>query len=742
MSSAAQQFFAFVMFPDRVAVVLWQRSGEKISILAQSGLIETETAQDKDLSLAIDTALDQMGDVGLGIKGALFVVPSSWVEGGDLSDKKKRFLKNLTHDLILDPLGYVVLTDTLLAHEASKSPKPLSGILVFDSNREWLLEDVRQGLAQPVEFVGKSQDHAADQAELASRLKKLGARPRALLIPLDARTQDNTEETLEATLATAVEIVRPEELVKIAVTVGGAEILDSLPTESTDHDTVASKDAIEEAAVAASVADDDFAPMDFNVAPVTEPEEVAPTPAAPSPTVWDVSPQDTSRVTERSPAGFIIHRSSQDTIEDELPEEGEEYDPEPVAPRAKRSFPKISLPAFKLPSLRGKKNIFVLGLGAVLLLLLAAIGGGYFWLAGSYTATASVWLQPQVVEQEFQFIAGAPNASAAATANAVNLPGEIITENVTLETEVPATGTKITGDPATGTVTLLNKTSQDKTFAAGTRLQGDGKAFEFRDEVTVEAAEEDGDGITFGKVDADVKAVDIGPEGNIAKDVNFTVANFDSSSYQAKSKEAFTGGTKREIQAVSQQDIDRAAQQLKQAAQDEVKKKFAERQNEGNTIFPSGQITVTNTQASPQVDEEAKFVKVSITASSPGLLLTAEQSLEQGRTLLASQVQADQELLPDTVEFQPQNVTVSPDGRSFTISAKVAGQTVLRVMADELSQEIQGAYVARAETILSEKPGVARQEIVIEPSWIRWLFSQLPKDSERIQMNIKLDRNS
>lgn len=737
MSSATQQYLAFVLFPDRAAVVLWQQSEGGIHLLAQSNVIQAGGAQERDLSTAIDSALDQLGETGLSVKNALFLVPSSWVENGDLAEKRKRFLKTLTHDLMLEPLGYVVLTDTLLANEAAKSPKPFSGLLVFDTSREWILEEVKQGFSLGFQTVGKSQDLAADAIELASRLQTVSHRERVLLVPLDPVSQSTSEETLEATLQVPLERLLPEELVKISVQLGGKEILHQLPTPLEEEEAASGSD---QPATLAPADDLDFQPASFSAGP-SEANGPPENSGEESPTVWDVEPEETNQVTEMSPAGFVIHRSVQDFEEGTVEASGAEETP--LAPRPKRkksfTFPRLRLPFLtSLGKMQGKKKKIVLALASILILTLGGLGVGYVSFARSYTATATIWLAPQRIEQSFAFVAGAPSASAS---GALPLPGEIITETATVETESPTTGTKITGDPATGTVTITNKTSQEKTFTAGTKLKSGEQEFEFTQEVKVPGEEEDEDGSTFGKADAAVKAVAIGTEGNLEKNTSLTVSNFDKSSYEAKVKDTFTGGTQREIQAVSQQDIDQAAQQLRQAANEKIAAQLEEKQKDGNTVFPSKQVTIRSIQATPQVGEEAKFVKVTVTADSPGLLLTAEQTTEKGRELLASQIGESHDLLTDTVDFQAKDVSVIENGKTFIMTAQVSGETVPRLQAEALTQEIKGTYINRATTLLGEKTGVARQEVKLEPSWLQWLFPQLPNDPARIRFNIKLDRN-
>lgn len=745
MSSATPQYLAFVMFPDRVSIVVWKKTSGNIQILSQSSLIDAPTGLDDDLSRAIDTALDELGPEGLNVKEALFVVAPDWVEQGDLSVKKKRFLKVLTHDLMLEPLGYVVLSDTILAHEASQSPQPYAGVIIYDTAREWIIEHVENGQVHSTQKIGKSQDVNADHIELQSRLKTLSGVQRAILVPLHSLSQAESEASIQASLTTSLEVLEPSEVIRIAVSIGGAEILLGNPEKAAE-----SLEEVVPVLEPSNLESDDFQTVDLSALENLEQEldedmaqdpELVPIVDIPhSPTVWDVEPQEGGRVTEVSPAGFVIHRSAQDAVPDENIEYVQEFDTNPVPARRGFQTPKISfafLGRLKSKLLSGKKKPVVIVGVVVLLLLTLGSAGAYWQILQTYTATASVWLQPRTVEQNFTFSAGAASASSSGT---LPLPGEIIAETITVDTEVPTTGTKVTGDPASGDVTIFNKTSQTRTFAAGTRITGDGKVFELIDEVSVASSSTDIASSTHGKTDARVRAIEIGPEGNIGKEVRFTVANFDSSSYEAISKDPFSGGTKREIQAVSQKDIDTAAQQLRVAAQEQLNDMFEQRQQDGNTIFPSGQVAVTAISASPKLNEEAKFVTVSLTASSNALQLTADQSSQEGQKLLAEQVSENQELLPDTVQFSAQNVTVSPDGRTFLLTASVKGEAVDRLLAEDLKREVAGLYAARAETVLGEKSGVARQEVLIEPTWVRWMFPNLPKDHDRIKLNIKLDR--
>ncbi len=749
MSPAAGSYLAFVVFPGKVGVVLWQQTAGSIRILSQSNLIDVSSDHDAEISRGFDTALDELGSDALDVKEAVFIVSPKWVEQNDLAPTKKRFLTSLTHDLMLEPLGYVVLSDTILAHEAKQSTQEFNGGIIYDSPREWIIETIQNGQPQSLEIVGKSHDLPADIAEFSSRLKKVRNLPRIIFVPLSPATQGATEEILTKNTKNSAENISAEDLLRIAVEVGGGEILQQ--RVDTTAETVPGDENLAELSDTEVVLeesltdpDDDFQALtaeDLNTDSGT-PESVA---AVHAPTVWDVEPQEGSRITEVSPAGFVIHRSAQDAIEEEYEENlPEELDEEiPFKAPKKSLLPAFSWPAFSLPgkpNLSGKNKLVWILAGSAALLFLT--GGGLFWNARqTYSATATIWLKPELLQEEFSFSSGTATPSAQTTSA---FPGNIITETVSLELEVPTTGTKLTGDPASGPVTIFNKTGQNKTFTAGTRLQTGGKTFELTEEVQVASAstqESTGSSTSiFGKASARARAIEIGPENNLEKDVNFTIANFDTSTYEAVSTEAFAGGSRREIQAASQKDVDQAVAQLRTSALQELTTLFGQKEKAGDTVFPNQNITLGNIVTTPKVGEEAKFVTVSLQAKTNALHLTAEQTLEEGNKLLATQLSENEELLPDTVKFSARDISVSSDGKTFSLQAVVSGQKVSRVLAENLKEIIAGQYEGRAETLLAEQPAIAKQEVSLHPTWAKWFFSSVPSDQNRIQVNIKLDR--
>ncbi|MCD8485061.1 baseplate J/gp47 family protein [Candidatus Woesebacteria bacterium] len=376
----------------------------------------------------------------------------------------------------------------------------------------------------------------------------------------------------------------------------------------------------------------------------------------------------------------------------------------------------------------------------IIVVLLLTLGGGYFALSQSYQTQVDIWLNTQELSLTDTFVVGENVSSASESA----LQATTFTESVTLEEEVPTTGSKVIGDPATGRVKMINKTAQEKSFPAGTQITANSLTFTLDEDITIASASsqenDESRTISFGTGEVGVTAVDIGPEGNLGEDTTFTVANFDSSSYEAKNDAAFSGGSSREIQAVSQADIDDTADRLSEAGKTQLVEKIEGSAEDGQYVFFTDEVEITDIAPSVEVGEEAKFVTVKVTVEGQALRIAEDDLQATAQQLLSDQVQADQTLLPESVDLEPKSVAIRGEG-VYTLEAEISGQGVPTVQASAILEKIAGAYTSRAEQILSGDTRIERFTITSKPTWIGWLFNRLPKDTDRIPVNIRIDKS-
>ncbi len=786
MSHTAQQYLALVLTDEWVTASIWQYLDGSVSVLSQSQVVvlkqgpksktsdgqSAENTVNQSYNDALDQALDELGDEGLTLKNVLYVLPHHWVSGNDLAESKKTFLKRLSQDLVLEPLGFVVLTDTIAAVEAEKHGVNFSGLIIVDTPGFIDVAMYQDGLEQKVERVGKSGTVQLDVQELQARLQSASSEilKRAIFLTSPERDTSDLEQALQSQLAITLETLQPDTLAKNAVSSGGREVLaandDAAPTS---HEK--SEATHQQSSAAAEQKDDDapllnqppagFTPPTFiqNTGLTLPPEDAVngsdsdlPVQEGDNFTSQPTNPtsQDNASAAQFQSPDFIGSASPDaegepQTVVDGI-QPGENSPHTQTARQRGAGLFGLSLPSVTIPKLSSflgsggsrKKTLLMLAGTGVGVLLLALVGV-YFGLQQMYTVRADIWLAAEEIAFSDTFITGENVRNASQSA----ITAEIFEESVTLEEEVPTTGSKIIGDPAKGRVKVLNKTSQDKNFAAGTIISSNGVTFTLDEDISVASAssQESSDSrtISFGSQEVGVTAVDIGPEGNLGKDTAFTVANFDTSSYEARNDAEFTGGASREIQAVAQADIDDTVEALEETGAQQIVEKIESGSAEGEYVFFTDQVEVEDISPSTEVGEEAKFVTVSVTVVGQGLRIQEDDLQAVAQDVLASQVDEKQTLLSESVDLEPESIRPNTDD-SFTLEAKITGKAVQQVQASELKEQLAGAYRARATQILNEDTRIARHQLSVQPSWLGWIFSSIPSNLERLQLNIQIEQ--
>src|SRR3989344_673026 len=146
------------------------------------------------------------------------------------------------------------------------------------------------------------------------------------------------------------------------------------------------------------------------------------------------------------------------------------------------------------------------------------------------------------------------------------------------EKKIQTTGKKETGDNATGEVIVYNKTDKQVNLTKGTILIGT-NALEFELANDINIASTGAFSTTLSSTKAQIKARSYGTEYNLPSGTNFSFKDYPTSSYFAKNDNPFSGGTKKEVQVVSQSNLDNLAKmvsdELKDKATDSMKSKVS-----------------------------------------------------------------------------------------------------------------------------------------------------------------------
>jgi hypothetical protein len=238
---------------------------------------------------------------------------------------------------------------------------------------------------------------------------------------------------------------------------------------------------------------------------------------------------------------------------------------EDISSGDKTNSPKNVIPAFltipfqfikmlptKLATLRSssKKSTMLILMSAGLACVIAICFAVVFFF---HKAVVTVYTPQQELQKDTQL-----NAVIDTPAEDGQLQIHKTEKETDTDASVNTTGKKTIGEKARGEVTVVNSTSDTKVFKSGTILTSpDGLQFTLDSDVTVASASPSSSdlNIVTGKTKTNITAVKIGPESNIDKDERLKIEDFSQSTYFAQTNNKFSGGTKKDIQTVSKDDI-------------------------------------------------------------------------------------------------------------------------------------------------------------------------------------------
>ena len=314
------------------------------------------------------------------------------------------------------------------------------------------------------------------------------------------------------------------------------------------------------------------------------------------------------------------------------------------------------------------------------------------------------------------------------------VPAAVVDIPLSATDDFPATGTRVEETRAGGRVVLTSKnTVADVVVTAATRIStASGVLFETLENVTVPQA--DFDSSAPGRAVVRVRAVRPGPSGNVAAGtITRLPAAYADQLVEATNPNGTSGGERREVAIVTQNDYDDALEVLEQRLDDQLALEA-----EDPTIAPSGlvafpetaarEVVTTEPTAGRLVDEAVETFTLS--AESVGTILAVDEAqvAEMAAARLAESVPADARLFPESVSTDLGDVDVIGDGR-IAYAASVTGEQYVPPDQGRLVSAIQGRSIDEARVIL-EAYGTVR----ITP-WPDFVGS-VPDDPRRINLTV------
>lgn len=673
-----------------------------------------------------DEALQELGQESEKVNEVLFGLEQAWLKDGVIADNKKSLLHTLTTELSLKPLGFVVQTEALYQHYVSHNAHASIILLVF-SEQFLSVVIVAQGQLKLTETVGRSQEIVADITEALARYTKkhestyLPAKfVCASLVLAETELVQYQQQLLDVAWGNEIPFVQ-----KPTVDVMRSDLAISLIAQQAGNAMATTLTQLDQAAPATSKNEkiDPENNLGFDQVPTADLQKK------------ETAVDDSVKSLATSfgvPIKTEMMNKTEETVHsmDESADEDDEVFEKPSWWKKLLGQQPVSF-GFKNKRQFNLRTMIIIGVTAGLVVLAIVASLFVFFFS---QVTAVIVPKPVVVSKEVRLTID-PEAQASDPQNLI-IPGQSIGKNITKEATIQTTGVKIVGDKAKGEALLYNKTQSDKVFAAGTVLEMDSIQFLTDEEVTVPAAvveeNQGGSQTDYGEQKVAVTAYLIGVEGNIAKEKELSVADFDKNTYSAVSTVDFSGGSSREVRVVAQADLDTALEEVKKALLDQANTEFAQESKDGIYILPTGTLNVSNTQYSAELEKEAEDLTVSITAEVTALSYKVDDLKPLSTQILSSEVPQGYEINAEDPQILSAPAENLDNVDQVALNANISSIALPKFDDAALKQDIAGKPVEEALSSLQSRNGVKSASFVFFPSWAQGFIKNIPSKLERI----------
>jgi len=790
-----EYFFALEINVDRVKSAIWTIEDNQTKIVATGDICpwtnddELLEGIDNSLSSAIESFSDE--EKTTEPDKVIFGLSAEWVEQNKVLAGKTEILKKISQKLELKPLGFIVIPEAITHWLKKMEGVPPTAILVGLTDKKIVVSLVDLGKVIDTSLVIRSENIAQDLTEGLSRMHKdVPFPPRILLYDgehdLEEIRQDLIrwqwqDDKITFLHLPKVEILASDFDIKSVVfasasqvaDVQGVEIMPSAGSfkkeEDEQKDEVQDGSSLDEEGQQTATletkeakdSDDLPSDADSQTPPVSDqplnPELVPPGPGFSLENqglLGFLKNRDISQ--EQSPPVDQEEQTSQPEVSVLNQNQGQAI-PEQQAPfGAKKSFfkPQLNLGISKKINLAGLTGFFqkiftdgssgfnnnklpkiLILVGVSIFLLTAGLFAAYWYLP---KAQITLYAEPQALEKDFVVNLDADLTSVDKENS--TLPGHQVKTTVKGEKQIETTGIKLIGEAASGEVVIYNRTSNEKTLAKGTEINGPGDlVFTLEDEVKIASKSSGSDYVEVpGKSTVGVKAAEIGTDGNLASGTEFTVANFASSDFVAKNEAAFTGGTSREVQVVSSEDqasvLEELEDELKQEGIDKLK---AEINSSQNLVEQSIETQVISKDYNHKPNEESNQLGLDLE-----LEITALSFNQQDFQDLISQEIS--ELVPDGFEYDQEQTETSfsledevSDEEAYSFLAHFKANLIPKLNLEEIKNNLVGKKPAIGKTYLNNLAGVASFEALITPKLPSGIVT-FPHLAGKINIEVKL----
>lgn len=689
-------FWSLIIEPEWVSAGIWYINEDTSQALSVSSPVAWKT--DEELVTACDTvlsnAVQKLPEDASEPTKTVFGVPSSWVSQGEINPDYIEKIKVVSEKLALVPVGFVVMDEAISHYIKSQEGAPVTAVIVGVGNDTLEVSLYRIGNQLGTTLVGRSISVTDDIAEGLARYMSSEPLPSRILlyngkggeledIKQEILSKDWTSyENVKFLHTPKIEIITPEEKVLSVCLAGGLEMAkvnkvqfeqqEVTEPEMQEVDTDISLDAqnVEE------VKNDDLGFYEGDVLDLVQKKE-APTLPEPQYAIPQTPPQfNTPHPTPLS----VNSKGKENKIISNL-----------------SSIPTLMGGIFhKLPSFRGRgfktgKIPVVIPITSFMVIFIFL----FFLWWNVPKVLVKIYVSPQNLDDSLMVNVD-PKATSSNISGSI-LAGEEISKEISITKESDVTGVRVVGDKAKGEVKMF-RSGPAVTLSAGTEVVGSNLIFTLDEKAEIAS----GSAGTPGVIVVAVTAGKIGSDYNLAGNTSFKISNYPTSELEGKNENAFSGGSSREVSAVSEDDREKLLKSATEELSNEIIEGLKSQVGEDKMIIEESLTTeVVDKVYSGKTGDEASNLSLKLTLKGRVLVVSKSDLGEMVKETIKNKVAEGLSLRDDQIKLGFEKGE-EKDG-VYQIKVLVKANLLPRINLDDIKSKIAGRYPEVAKKYLADE---------------------------------------
>ncbi|MBI3396934.1 hypothetical protein HY045_00500 [Candidatus Woesebacteria bacterium] len=683
-------YWAIVLEQGWVQAGIWEVVDQKAIICAASTGVAWESID--QITDATDTVLSSVvqnlpGETKEPSK-TVFGLPPSWVSGGAIKEENLSVIKKICADLELSPSGFVVLPEAIAHLLKSEEGAPINAIIIGLGKDEVDITLFQLGTLVGTTSVARSVSLADDAVEGLSRFNPNSPLPSRILIyngrkhQLEEEKQNllsadwTSHEKLKFLHTPKIEIIDPNRKILATALAGGAEIAHATSAEGLK---LAAEDSlIEETKGEPSVEEtgieDNLGPTDMGF--VMDQDIVNVTvPSSPP----QINPQP-----NLSPQNYEVAKPP---FTSPLPLRANPLSP--IAGVFSRMIRNLFGFLGKMKFTRGQVHVPVT---APNLVFPKRQSKKFFWplvLLGFLTAAFFLWWVLVPKAEVTVFVS----------------PKKVIQKDI------------------------------DISIAGTILLSSGGLKFLTDTTASVSAALSPG---SPGTVSLNVTASDIGSEYNLAKDEVFKVGNFPKAEVDGVATVDFSGGSSKQIPAISTNDLTTLEKDLTQELSDQAKSQIESQLASGKIMIDDSFVVAPSAKTfSGKQGDESSSLKLKMSLKAEVLTIQKSQIFDLVSKLLVDKISKGFILRSEQVRYLFSKK--GEKGSLVNFNMEVDANLLPETKPEDIAKKITGKTPQKAQEYLTTIPGFSRVEIKLKPK-IPFGLGRIPFLNKNIMVEVSSEK--